>query len=96
MDGRTEWESRTEAVIADLAVGEVVSYQEVARRAGRPRAARSVGGFLSRRGAALPWWRVVTSDGGLAAHKRAEHERRLRAEGVEVVAGKVVHAIPGR
>jgi alkylated DNA nucleotide flippase Atl1 len=93
MAGRTEWERRTEAVIANLAVGEIVSYVEVARRAGRPRAARSVGSFLSRYGAALPWWRVVHADGRLAAHKGAEHARRLRSEGVEVRADRVIDAI---
>ncbi len=90
----TEWQERVRAVIADLAPGEVVSYKEVARRAGQPRAARSVGSFLSSHGSALPWWRVVRASGGLAPHKPVEQARRLRAEGVEVVRGRVVDALP--
>lgn len=82
--------------VADLAVGEVVSYGEVARRAGRPGAARAVGAFLAGHGGDLPWWRVVRSDGRLADHKVAEQQRRLRAEGVEVVDGRVLDALPPR
>ena len=96
MAERTEWEARIHAVLADLASGEVVSYGEVARRAGRPRAARSVGSFLAREGGALPWWRVVRADGTLAAHKRAEQARRLRAEGIDVVRWRVLDALPDR
>jgi len=81
-------------VVADLAPGEVVSYGEVARRAGRPGAARAVGGFLAEHGGNLPWWRVVRSDGSLAAHKPTEQQRRLRAEGIEVRSGRVLDALP--
>ena len=88
----TQWQARLVATVANLSVGEVVSYGEVAGRAGSPRAARSVGNFFSRRGDALPWWRVVHVDGRVAAHKTAEHTRRLRAEGIEVVGGRVVDA----
>ena len=96
MPGRTEWEERIHAVLAELVSGEVVSYGEVARRAGRPRAARSVGSYLAREGGAYPWWRVVRTDGTLAAHKRTEQARRLRAEGVEVVRHRVLDALPDR
>jgi alkylated DNA nucleotide flippase Atl1 len=88
----TGWQARLAATVADLSPGEVVSYREVACRAGRPLAARSVGSFLSRRGDTLPWWRVVHADGRVAAHKAAEHSRRLRAEGIEVLGGRVVAA----
>jgi alkylated DNA nucleotide flippase Atl1 len=90
----TPVQQRFRAVIADLAVGEVVSYGEVARRAGQRGAARAVGGFLAQHGADLPWWRVVRADGHLADHKVREQSQRLRAEGVEVIAGRVVDALP--
>jgi methylated-DNA-protein-cysteine methyltransferase related protein len=83
------------AVVTDLAEGEVVSYGEVARRAGRPGAARAVGGFLAEHGAGLPWWRVVRAGGWLADHKVGEQSRRLRAEGIEVRGGRVLDAVPG-
>jgi len=92
----TPLQERFQAVVADLARGEVVSYGEVARRAGRPGAGRSVGGFLAELGSDLPWWRVVRADGTLASPNRREQQRRLRVEDVEVVAGRVVDALPDR
>ena len=67
-----------------------MSYGEVALEAGRPGAARAVGNVLAR-SEGLPWWRVVTASGFLAAHKREEQARRLEAEGVSVVDGRVVN-----
>lgn len=87
-------QERFRTVIADLAVGEVVSYGEVARRAGRRGAGRAVGAFLAQHGGDLPWWRVVRADGTLADHKVREQARRLRAEGVEVRGGRVIDALP--
>jgi alkylated DNA nucleotide flippase Atl1 len=92
----TELQDRFRAVIADLVPGEVVSYGEVARRAGRRGAARAVGAFLSEFGGDLPWWRVVRADGRVAPHKPREQARRLRAEGIDVVGGRVVDALPPR
>ena len=66
-----------------------MSYGEVALEAGRPGAARAVGNVLAG-SEGLPWWRVVTASGHLAAHKREEQARRLEAEGVSVVDGRVV------
>lgn len=90
----TPLQERFRAVVADLAPGEVVSYGEVARRAGRRGAARAVGAFLAEHGGDLPWWRVVRADGSVAVHKPREQSQRLRGEGVEVVGGRVVEALP--
>src|SRR6266550_4511747 len=78
---------RVRKVIRDLRRGEVVSYGEVARRAGYPRAARAVGNILASN-LGLPWWRVVRANGELAAHSREEQSRRLRREGVAVRDGR--------
>jgi methylated-DNA-protein-cysteine methyltransferase related protein len=75
-------------VVRDLGKGEVVSYGEVARRAGYPRAARAVGNVLAR-SMGLPWWRVVRANGELAAHGGEEQARRLRREGIAVRNGRV-------
>jgi methylated-DNA-protein-cysteine methyltransferase related protein len=75
------------AVIRDLKRGEVLTYGEVARRAGYPRAARAVGNILATT-LGLPWWRVVRANGELAAHSRQEQARRLRREGVSVHDGR--------
>ena len=89
---------KVQAVVRDLGRGEVVSYGEVARRAGYPRAARAVGNVLAR-GTGLPWWRVVRANGELAAHSRLEQARRLRREGLTIHAGRVegkVRRFPAR
>ena len=90
----TPLQLRFRAVVDELGIGEVVSYGEVARRAGRRGAARAVGAFLAEHGGDLPWWRVVRADGTLSAHKVIEQSRRLRSEGIEVVGGRVVAALP--
>ena len=90
----TPLQLRFREVVADLAPGEVVSYGEVARRAGHGGAARAVGGFLAEYGGDLPWWRVVRADGSLAVHKPRDQGRRLRAEGVEVRGNRVMDTLP--
>jgi len=76
------------SVVRDLRKGEVVSYGEVARRAGYPRAARAVGNVLATN-IGLPWWRVVRANGELAAHSGEEQARRLRREGISIRGGRV-------
>jgi len=75
------------AVVRDVRRGDVVSYGEVARRAGYPRAARAVGNVLAS-SLGLPWWRVVRANGELAAHGGEEQARRLRREGIRVRDGR--------
>jgi methylated-DNA-protein-cysteine methyltransferase related protein len=75
-------------VLRRLGPGEVVTYGEVAEESGHPGAARAVGNIL-RNGDALPWWRVIGANGRLVPGHEREHARRLRAEGVSVVDGRV-------
>jgi methylated-DNA-protein-cysteine methyltransferase related protein len=90
----TELTERIRTAVAALQPGEVVSYSEVARRAGAPGRARAVGAVLAQQGSGLPWWRVVRRNGTLVAPKEAEQQRRLEAEAVEVVDGRVVGGVP--
>jgi methylated-DNA-protein-cysteine methyltransferase related protein len=85
---RDQFARRVAAVLNALRPGDVVTYGEVAREAGYPRAARAVGGFLARSDG-YPWWRVVTTTGRLVPGHEAEQARRLREEGVEVRGGRV-------
>ena len=75
-------------MIEGLRPGEVVSYGDVAAQAGYPGAARGVGSVLAA-SEGLAWWRVVMANGRLAPGKEGEQGRRLRAEGVDVVNGRV-------
>lgn len=87
-------ESAIVTAIRALGPGEVVAYGDVARRAGLPGRARLVARVLARAGdLALPWHRVLRADGRIAfaagSDDFAEQVRRLRAEGVSVVNGRV-------
>ena len=73
--------------VAAIPPGRVVTYGQLAALAGRPRAARLVGGVAHFGPEELPWHRVVNKQGGLAVAfpgGRAEQARRLEAEGVGV------------
>lgn len=82
------------AAINAIRRGRVASYGDIARRAGLPGRARMVARLLSSGGHGdLPWHRVVRSDGRIAFAAGScawrEQVRRLRAEGVTVVHGRV-------
>lgn len=89
--------ARREAILGAVRAiprGEVRSYAEVARAAGWPRHARLVARLLSESEAlGLPWHRVLRADGCIAFPKDSpawrEQARRLRAEGVGVIDGRV-------
>jgi alkylated DNA nucleotide flippase Atl1 len=83
-----ELAERVREVILAIPPGSVLSYGEVAARAGVP-SARQVGRLLSEDGQDLPWHRVLRSDGRCAPHLADEQLARLRAEGVTIVAGRV-------
>ena len=80
--------------ISAVPKGKVAGYGEIARRAGLPGRARMVARVLSNNDDKdLPWHRILRSDGRIAFPKDSAHYveqiQRLRAEGVEVVNGKV-------
>jgi methylated-DNA-protein-cysteine methyltransferase-like protein len=83
------------AVVGAIPRGAVSTYGAVARAAGLPGRARLAGRALreSPKEMKLPWHRVVGAGGKIvfpptSLHYR-EQARRLRAEGVEVKAGRV-------
>ena len=61
--------------VLNLMEGEVVSFGDIAGKAGHPRAA---GAILSKSGDNLPWWRVVYANGHLPpCHPRPQTERLM-------------------
>ena len=66
----TGFTERVYAVVARIPRGTTLTYREVARRAGRPRAYRAVGNALhaNRDFARVPCHRVVRSDGSLGGY----------------------------
>jgi methylated-DNA-[protein]-cysteine S-methyltransferase len=73
---------RVRRVVAKIPKGETLSYGEVARRAGNPKAARAVGAVMSKNfDPQIPCHRVVSADGAPGGYNRGgpEAKRRLLA-----------------
>ncbi|WP_202844031.1 MGMT family protein [Luteimonas saliphila] len=86
--------ARILATIRDVPHGAVAGYGQIARRAGLPGRARMVARLLAGNDdPTLPWHRILRSDGRIAfppgSKGYLEQARRLRAEGVAVVNGRV-------
>lgn len=90
----TAFTRRVLEVVAETRPGELLTYGEVAREAGRPGAARAVGQTLARYGHTVAWWRVVTAAGRLVPGQEAAHRARLEAEGIACDDGRVGHGRP--
>ena len=81
---------RVYSIVAQIPIGRVMTYGQIAGIAGNARASRIVGGIAHYGPRDLPWHRVVNKKGGLASgyhggrHSQKEH---LEAEGV-VVSGE--------
>jgi len=92
---RDERYARIWATISDVPQGTVASYGQIAEIAGIPRGARQVGTALRHlpKGSDVPWHRIIQSAGTIAFPKGSrayrEQKKRLEAEGVPVLAGRV-------
>lgn len=82
----TPWLQAVDRAVRAIPRGQTASYARVALMAGKPGAARAVVQALHRL-EGIPWWRVVRSDGTLAAQVAAEQGRRLAQEGVRLGRG---------
>jgi methylated-DNA-protein-cysteine methyltransferase-like protein len=67
-------------VVAEIPRCKVLSYGQIARLLGRPRAAREVGWAMHNCPDELPWHRVVMKDGSVAGGVCAEVRRALLLE----------------
>lgn len=88
VEGWTAFQQDVLAALRDVRYGEVVSYSELARLAGYPKAQRAAGTFCARNRFPLvvPCHRVVSSDGiGSYGSLGLDYKRRLLAlEGVSL------------
>jgi len=91
--GFTLFERDVYRALARVPYGEVVSYRDLAREAGRPNAYRAVGSAMARNElpVVLPCHRVIKNDGrlGFYGDDPAWKERLLALEGVRVREGRV-------
>ena len=84
-------------VVASIPEGRVISYGDVAERAGLPGYARYVGNALGKlpRDTRLPWHRVVNASRKIAPRgsgRMEEQKRRLSSEGVTFSGDSVAKA----
>ena len=88
----TQFERKVLAVVSRIPAGRVATYGDVARIAGRPRAARAVGNILRQADRpGLPYHRVIAANGKLGGYSSLALKRSLlAAEGLTVAPGRVV------
>lgn len=66
-----KFQSRVCAVVSNIPKGEVLTYKDVAARAGSPRAARAVGNILKKNfNPSVSCHRVIRTDGTLGKYNR--------------------------
>jgi O-6-methylguanine DNA methyltransferase len=73
-------------VVKKIPKGKTLSYKEVARRAGSPRASRVVGNIMAwNRDVSVPCHRVINSNGKIGGYNglRGKKKELLRGEGVK-------------
>ena len=81
------------SVVRRIPKGKVLTYKEVARRAGSSKAVRSVGSILKKNyNTDIPCHRVIKSDGRPGQYNRGSLNkiRLLKKEGVVIEDGRVV------
>jgi methylated-DNA-protein-cysteine methyltransferase-like protein len=86
-DLQHDFKRDVEKLVAQIPLGRVMTYGQLATLCGSPRAARIVGGIAHFGDPDLPWQRVVNKQGGLASGYpggRRQHRIILEAEGVSV------------
>lgn len=72
------------AVVKKIPRGKTLSYKEVAKRSGSPKAARAVGNILNKnRDEGVPCHRVIKSDGSLGGYNKGVKKKKeiLQKEG---------------
>ena len=78
-------------IVDQIPYGKVISYGEIAKLLGRPRAAREVGRAMRCCPDGLPWQRVVMADGSITGGNFADMRRAiLESEGVQFLPNGLV------
>lgn len=65
-------------IVAKIPRGEVLTYKEVAKRAGKTKAYRAVGNILNKNcNPEIPCHRVIRSDGNLGGYNRGKKQKEM-------------------
>ena len=89
------WYQNVWKVVSEIPLGHVLTYGEVARLSGMPRAARRVSQALRRapRGVQLPWHRVINAQGKISFPENSSdweaQKEKLESEGIVFLNGKI-------
>ena len=80
-------------IVKNIPPGKVLTYKEVAKLAGRPRAWRAVGNILNKnRDFKIPCHRVVRSDRKIGGYSRGKNQKigLLKKEGIKIRGEKII------
>lgn len=71
-----EFSSKVLNIVSKIPEGQVLTYKQVAEKAGNPRAYRAVGNVLNKNyNPSIPCHRVVKSDGSPGGYNRGENQK---------------------
>ena len=77
---QASFSERVYAIVAKIPKGKVMTYKQVAAKAGSPHAARAVGNLMKNNyNPKIPCHRVVRSDGKIGEYNRGGNERKMVA-----------------
>ena len=78
----TEFQKAVYDVVKKIPKGNVLTYKEVAIKAGRPRAYRAVGNILNKNyDKSIPCHRVIKSDGSIGGYNGGNEKKKARLTG---------------
>lgn len=81
----TTFADKVRAIVRKIPKGKTMTYAEVARRAGNPKAARAVGAVMrANYDPEIPCHRVIKSDGTLGSYNRGGAKRKREMLEVEL------------
>lgn len=89
----TSFQEKVLEIVKKIPKGNVLTYKEVAKLAGLPRAWRAVGNILNKnKNQKIPCHRVIRSDGKIGGYKRGTKNKifLLKKEGLIIKAGKLI------
>ena len=77
---QASFSERVYAIVAKIPIGKVMTYKQVAAKAGSPHAARAVGNLMKNNyNPKIPCHRVVRSDGKIGDYNRGGGKRKMVA-----------------
>jgi methylated-DNA-[protein]-cysteine S-methyltransferase len=78
MKNSSDFSEKVRAIVRKIPRGKVLTYKEVAKKAGNPKASRAVGMIMSKNfDPKIPCHRVIRSDGNMGGYNRGGARAKL-------------------